>query len=190
MQGRYRMCVHGQKESQDMRISLYEASVPVYLQLLRATAGCMQKGLEHAREHGYDPQKSVLARIHPDMRPFRYQIRSAVHHSLGAIEAIRAGLFSPPPSETDEDHAGLQQCVDQAIAALERIEPDEVDARSGCEVLFAFGDRRLPFRAEDFLFSFSLPNFHFHVTTAYDILRMLGVPVGKRDYLGRMRFLR
>ena len=173
-----------------MSISLYEASVPGYLQALRATAGFMQRGLEHAAGHEVDPGEIVQARIHPDMRPFQFQIRSVVHHSRGAIDGIRSGVFAPPAMESDADYAALQQQVDEAVAALEAVEAADLDRCLGREVVFQLGERRLPFRAEDFLFSFSLPNFHFHVTTAYDILRMRGVPLGKRDYLGRLRLQR
>jgi len=173
-----------------MSISLYQASVPGYLQALRATAGFMQRGLEHAGEHDIDPGEFVQARIHADMRPFRFQIRSVVHHSLGAIDGIRSGVFAPPAMESDDDYAALQRQVEEAVAALEAVEAAEVDRCIGSEVVFQLGERRLPFLAEDFLFSFSLPNFHFHVTTAYGILRMRGVPLGKRDYLGRLRLHR
>ena len=173
-----------------MSVSLYEASVPGYLQALRATAGFMQRGLEHAGEHDIDPGELVEARIHPDMRPFRFQVRSVVHHSLGAIQGIRSGVFSPPAMESDQDYAALQRQVEDATTTLEAIDAADVDGCIGSEVVFLIGDRRLPFRAEDFLFSFSLPNFFFHVTTAYDILRMRGVPLGKRDYLGRLRYRR
>ena len=173
-----------------MSISLYQASIPTYLQVLRATAGFMQRGLEHARENGIDPGDIVAARIHPDMRPFRFQIRSVVHHSLGAIRGIQAGEFTPPVMQTEHDYAALQGLVDAAISGLQDMGADEVDGCAGTQVIFAIGHRRLSFRAEDFLFSFSQPNFHFHVTTAYDILRMRGVPLGKRDYLGRLPYLR
>lgn len=171
-----------------MGISLYAASVPGYLQVLRASARTMQKGREHAGEHGIDTGDIVTARIHPDMLPFRFQIRSVVHHSLGAIEGMRAGEFKPPVMRTELDYAALQAHLDEAIARLEALDPADVEAFLGKEVVFAIGDRRLPFRAEDFLFSFSLPNFHFHAATAYDILRMRGVPLGKRDYLGRLNY--
>ena len=77
--------------------------------------------------------------------------------------------------------------VTDARQALEKLKPDEVNACEGKDVIFALRDMKLPFTAEGFLQSFSLPNFYFHATTAYDILRHKGVPVGKRDFLGKMR---
>ena len=86
-----------------------------------------------------------------------------------------------------ESHRGLQKLVADARAGLEAMKPTEVNALEGKDVSFQFRDTKLPFVAEAFLLSFSLPNFHFHATTAYDILRSKGVPVGKRDYMGRLR---
>ena len=74
-----------------------------------------------------------------------------------------------------------------APAKLEALKPDDVNALEGKDVAFQFGETKIPFVAETFLLSFSLPNFHFHATTAYDILRSRGVPIGKRDYMGRLR---
>jgi hypothetical protein len=109
------------------------------------------------------------------------------HHSLGAIEGVRTGLFGPPANLQPLDYRGLQQLLADTRDALQRIEPAEIDALAGRDVIFQIRDRKVPFTAENFLMSFSLPNFHFHATTAYDILRMKGVPIGKRDYLGQLR---
>jgi hypothetical protein len=77
--------------------------------------------------------------------------------------------------------------VTDAREALEKAKPDEVNSCEGKDVIFSVGDRKIPFTAEGFLQSFSLPNFYFHATTAYDILRNKGVPLGKRDFLGKMK---
>jgi hypothetical protein len=120
------------------------------------------------------------------MHPLRFQIVSAVQHSRGAIEGVRDGLFTPPSSKTPYDFAGLQGLVAQAREALSAWTPEAVNAFGGKDVIFALGDRKLPFTAEGFLMSFSLPNFYFHATTAYDILRTNDVPLGKRDFIGRL----
>ena len=129
----------------------------------------------------------VDARIYQDMFPFRFQIVSVVHHSLGAIEGVKKGVFSPPGDQRPHDYAGLQQIVADARAALKAVTPDEINALEGKDVFFEFRDVKLPFTAENFLMSFSTPNLHFHATTAYDILRSKGVPVGKRDFMGALR---
>ena len=170
-----------------MAISLYEGGVVSYLQTLEAVAGFLDKSLAHFREHGVDPEAVVDTALFVDMRPFRFQIVSVVHHSVGAVEAMRGGVFGPPTDRTPYDYAGLQGIVAGARDALGKLTPAEVDSREGAEVVFQVGDIRREFTAEGFLLSFSLPNFHFHATTAYDILRANGAPIGKRDYMGRLR---
>lgn len=87
----------------------------------------------------------------------------------------------------DLDYAGLQSLVEDAITQLQALSREEVDALEGKALVFKLGKTEMPFVAEKFVLSFSLPNFYFHATTAYDILRMLGVKIGKMDYLGQMR---
>jgi hypothetical protein len=169
-----------------MAVSLYDLSVTSFLQILGGVEGYLAKGLAHCKEKGIDPNDSVEPHRFPDMAPFRFQIVSVAHHAAGGVKGAVAGAFSPP-KPAGEDYAGLQKLVSDARASLEAIKPDEVNAIEGKDVIFSVGDRKVPFKAEGFLMSFSLPNFYFHATTAYDILRQKGVPLGKRDYLGRMR---
>ena len=120
------------------------------------------------------------------MLPFRFQVIAVAHHSLGAIQGAQAGLFKPPSGPMDQDYAGLQKLIADARAgAVRRFRANTVNALEGKDVIFQLGPNKLPFTAEGFLMSFSLPNLHFHATTAYDILRMKGAPLGKRDYMGR-----
>lgn len=170
-----------------MAISLYELSVPTYLQTLGSVAGFLDKGLAHCRETNVDPGEVVEARLFHDMAPFSFQIRSVAHHSVAAMEAVKTGVFNPPGKADPLDYAGLQKLVTDARSALEALKPAEVNAFEGKDVSFQFRDTKIPFVAEAFLLSFSLPNFHFHATTAYDILRSRGVRLGKRDYMGRLR---
>ena len=121
------------------------------------------------------------------MLPLRFQLTSVVHHSRGALEGAQQGLFAPPKGAAELDYAGLQALVSEARAVLAAYTPETVNGLVGGETVFQAGERRMPFTTEDFLMSFSLPNFYFHAATAYDILRHQGVPLGKRDFLGRMR---
>jgi hypothetical protein len=121
------------------------------------------------------------------MLPFAYQVKSAAVHSLGAIEAIRRGVFSPDMTPPPDTFAALHARIADTLAALKAIEAAEIDAFIGRDMRFAFGDRHIDFTAEEFLLSFSQPNFYFHATTAYDILRWRGVPLGKRDFMGGLR---
>jgi uncharacterized protein len=170
-----------------MAISLYDVSVASYLQILGGVSGFLERGLSHCEENGIDPVELVQTRLYPDMLPFSFQIQSVSHHSLGAIEGVMKGVFAPPGPRPEPSYKDLQTWVADTQAALEKLTPAEVDAFAGRDVVFQAGERRLPFTAEDFLLSFSLPNFYFHATTAYDILRSKGVPLGKRDFTGRPR---
>ena len=102
-----------------MKLSLYEASVPSYLQTLTAVSGVLDKGLAHCRENSIDPEAMVETRLFPDMLPFRFQIQSVVYHSLGTIEAIQNGVFRPPSDQPQHDYAALQALVgaDARVAA-------------------------------------------------------------------------
>jgi uncharacterized protein len=170
-----------------MAFSLYDASVGNYLQILGAVGSFLDKSLAHFREKGIDPAEIVETRLAPDMLPFRFQIVSVAHHSRGAMEAAKNGVFVPPSGKPDLDFAALQALVTQARDELSALTPEAVNALVGRDVIFKMGERSMPFTAEGFLMSFSLPNFYFHATTSYDILRHKGAPLGKRDFMGRLK---
>jgi len=168
-------------------VSLFELSVSNYLQTLGAVSAFLDKAQAHFREHNVALDEIVETRLYPDMLPFRFQIQSVVHHSAGAIEGIQQGVFRPPQDLASHDYAGLTALVAGAREKLQKVAPEAVNARAGADMVFEIRGTKVPFTAEGFVLSFSLPNFYFHATTAYDILRSKGVPLGKRDYLGRMR---
>jgi hypothetical protein len=170
-----------------MAFSLYDATVANYLQILGATEALMTKSLAHFTEKGVDPAEIVETRLCEDMLPFRFQVVSLAHHSRGAVAAARDGVFVPPSARPDLDYAGLQALVTDARTELSALAPEIVNTLVGRDVTFKVGDRTLPFTAEGFLMSFSLPNFFFHSATAYDILRHKGAPIGKRDFIGRLK---
>ena len=170
-----------------MGIPLYDVTVLGFMQTVSAMEGTLQRGLAHCTEHGIDTNEIVEARVHPDMLPFRFQVVAIVRNSVGAIESAKAGLFSRAPQTPALDYAGLQGVLAEASTKLKTYTRDEVNALQGRDLVFHPAEPKLLFTVEDFLLSFSIPNFHFHATTAYDILRTSGVPIGKRDYLGRLR---
>ncbi len=170
-----------------MTISLYDATVPSFQQGLTALDAILVRAQTHFQQQGTPLSDIVDTRLVPDMLPFSFQIVSAAHHSMGALNAARQGLFKPPSPADGLDFAGLQALVAQARQGLGELGRDEVNALQGSDMVFQLGERRLPFLVEDFLLSFSLPNFYFHTTTAYDLLRLRGMPLAKRDYLGRLR---
>ena len=173
-----------------MAITLYDVSVTSFLQALTGAAGFLDKGLAHAQANKIDPEELVATSLYPNMLPFSFQVISVAHHSMGAIEGVRAGVFSPGGPTPGPGYAGLQKVIADASEGLKALTPEEVNAMEGKDVVFQFGEMKMPFVAEGFLASFSLPNLHFHATTAYDILRMKGVPLGKRDYMGPPRMKR
>lgn len=170
-----------------MALSLYDVSIASYLQILGAVSGFLAKGREHCEKNGIDLDEIVETRLYPDMLPFRFQIVSVTHHSLGAIRGIEAGVFAPPAPAPDLDYPALEKRVADARSQLEKYDPATIDALENKDVQFKLGDRGMPFVGRDFVLSFSFPNFYFHAATAYDILRMKGVPLGKRDFMGMPR---
>ena len=172
-----------------MALSLYAATIPSCSQILTALAALIKKADAFAAEQGIPGGDIVSARLAEDMLPFGYQVKAAVNHSVGAIEGVRKGVFSPDRGAWPEDMPGLEKLVADALDALAAIDPAEVDGFIGQPMCFSMTDLRLDFVAEEFLLSFSQPNFYFHAATAYDILRWKGMPLGKRDFIGRPRLI-
>lgn len=170
-----------------MAFTLYAAVVPSYLQILESMSRLVNKAQAFCQDQGLEPTTVLDARLADDMFPFAYQVKSTAVHSIGAIEGIRRGVFSPDTAAPPMNFAGLAERVAQAKTQLEALDVDEVESFIGRDMRFQFGNHRMDFTAEDFLLSFSQPNFYFHATTAYDILRMKGLAIGKRDFNGRVR---
>lgn len=170
-----------------MALALYDVSVVPFLQTLGGVQGFLERGLSHCQDNNIDPATIVDTRVASDMLPFWFQVAAVAHHSKGAIEGVKAGVFSPPTDRPPFTYADLQAKVADAIAYLKALDPAEINALEGGDMVFLFGERKLPFTAEGFLLSFSMPNLHFHASTAYGILRAKGVPLGKRDYMGALQ---
>jgi hypothetical protein len=170
-----------------MSISLYAATIPSYRQILGALSGLLDKAETFCTENQIAPADIIQARLAEDMLPFAYQVKSTVVHSLGAIEGVRRGIFSPDSTPPPDTFAALKTKITGALTTLEAVDATEVDSFVGRDMRFAFGERHIDFTAENFLLSFSQPNFYFHAATAYDILRWKGVKIGKRDFTGKLR---
>ena len=170
-----------------MTISLSNISVKTYLQLLPAASNIMQKAKAHFEEEGTNLQEIVDMRLYEDMATFSFQVFSIAHHSLGAINAIKDGEFGPPNMPSGLDFESLHNMIKDAEAQLLEVSCDDIDKLLDGQVVFKMGDIRWPFTNEDFILSFSLPNFYFHLTTMYDMLRVKGLPLGKMDFVGQMR---
>lgn len=170
-----------------MPVSLYAATVLSWRQTLGAVAGLIAKAEAFCKEKGLSPSELIQARLAQDMLPFTYQVKSTAVHSLGAIEGVRRGVFSPDMSPPPDSFAALGGRIAETLRALEAVNAAEVESFIGRDMRFEIGERRIEFTAENFLLSFSMPNFYFHATTAYDILRSKGVQIGKRDFMGALR---
>ena len=181
--------------------TLYDLSVPTFLQTVRAVGGFLDLTTKHCAETGADLEEIVKARLFPDMAPFHFQIEALKNHAVWGMEAVKTGVFAPPPLVGAMPFADIRAMVGDAITALEEFTPDEVNSGSGKNLdieIFQPRDvdnattsswvpRTLAFTPETFLLSYSLPNFYFHAVTAYNILRTRGVPLGKYHYQGQLR---
>jgi hypothetical protein len=168
-------------------LTLYEATVPSLLQILNGSLGWLDKAAAFVAETGKPEAELIEARLTPDMFAFNRQVRGFCMHAQLGIAGARQGLFSPDATPAPETIAGLKERVGEAIAYLETLAPADMEPLIGKPMLFRLGETERAFTADQFLLSFSQPNFYFHVSTAYAILRNLGVPIGKMDYLGRLR---
>ena len=170
-----------------MSLSFFDTSVGTYQQVLASTLNVLRKGAAWASDNGVDPQTLVEARVHEKMMPLHFQVVSVCHHSLGAMQGMSEGRFAPPSFELDKSYDELIGLVEDAQAGVSAFSEADAEALADGSLVFALGKQELPFTNQNFLLTFSLPNFYFHATTTYDILRMKGVELGKMDYLGNMR---
>lgn len=170
-----------------MGCSLYAATIPSFQQILGSVADLLDKAEAFCAEKQIAPDAIIQARLAEDMFPFAYQVKSTVVHSIDAIEGVRKGVFSPDMAPPPATFADLKARISGAQDALAALGPEEINGFEGRDMRFEFRDLRMPFTAENFLLSFSQPNFYFHASTAYAILRMKGVQIGKRDFMGQLR---
>ncbi len=170
-----------------MAFSLYDATVPAWQQILGSVSGLLDNAQAHCVEQQLASESIIGARLFKDMLPFGYQVKAAVGHSMGAIEGVRRTVFSPDRSAWPDSFSGLHEMVASAVGELAALDPAEINAFVGRDMRFEIGSNIIEFTAENFLLSFSMPNFYFHAATAYDILRSQGLAIGKRDFLGKLR---
>ncbi|WP_416908911.1 MAG: DUF1993 domain-containing protein [Polymorphobacter sp.] len=170
-----------------MSMDLFQAFVPTARQIVQAGQAVLDKGEAFCAERGMAPETLIETRLAPDMAALPFQVFSVAHHSAGAIAGVRAGVFKPARPEAGLDFSGLKALLQGADAVLAAVTADEMAALSDKPMVFSIGDRQMPFVAADFLLSFSQPNFFFHASMLYGILRHAGVGLGKIDFLGRLR---
>lgn len=166
-----------------MTISMYQASVPVFQRTLKALDAILDKGAAYAAERKIDPSVLVSARLFPDMFALARQVQIATDHAKGAGARL-AGLPAPSYADTEASFPELKARIGKTLEFLATLSPGQIDGSEGRDISLKAGPRELSFKGQDYLLFFALPNFYFHVTTAFAILRHNGVPIGKLDFLG------
>ncbi|GGA78136.1 hypothetical protein GCM10011491_01650 [Brucella endophytica] len=167
-----------------MPLSLYDISVPVFLRAFANLSEILEKGRAFADEKGIPHAELLEARLFPDMAPLTAQIQRA--SDTAKFAAVRVGQVPNVPMEDNEaSFDDLQARINATVALLKEVPPHSMDGREEAEVELRSGETTRTFTARDYVLGFAIPNFFFHVTTAYAILRHKGVPIGKMDYLGR-----
>ncbi|WP_095143677.1 DUF1993 family protein [Pseudomonas sp. Irchel s3b6] len=167
-----------------MTISLYAASVPVFKQMLNALSDVLNKAEAHAVAKNIDPNALLQARLFPDMFPLVRQVQIAVDFAKG-VSARLAQVELPTYDDSEVTFAELQALIAKVLSFIDGIAPAQIDGKEGIEIVTRPGTpKEKRFTGQSYLLTYGLPQFFFHITTTYAILRHNGVEVGKRDYMG------
>jgi len=167
-----------------MSISMYAASAPVFLRMLGNLDQLLEKAEVNAKERGFAPNVFVTQRLAPDMRPLSAQIQLASDSAKGAMARLSGGT-APSMPDTEATIADLRTRIANTIDYVKSVPASAIDGSEEREVVLKFPNGEMKFTGLAYLTGFVIPNFLFHVTTAYAILRHNGVPLGKMDFLGR-----
>jgi hypothetical protein len=167
-----------------MAITLYSGFVPVCLQLLGGLKVVLQKTEAHTTEQKWDPAVVLNLRLFPDMFTLERQVRQVCNHSLGAGRV--AGVDLPTLPDQDNSFAEVQSRIDKTIDFLKGLKANQIDGKDDSDVTVPMGGQPRTMKAQNYLYHFAMLQVQFHATTAYDIVRHVGVTLGKRDYLGQM----
>lgn len=167
-----------------MPLTLHDAFVPSCIQILKGVRAQVDKAESFAKEHGIADGELIEAKLVDDMWALPYHVRAVWMHSKLALDLAPSGEFSPDFTDIPEDWNEMRAMIDDALAALGEIDAEQLETIAESRVHFVMGGKRLmEFTVTNFLLSFAQPNLYFHATTFYDILRMKGLPLTKRDYL-------
>lgn len=166
-----------------MAISMYQASIPQFKKMLTSLSAILKKGEEYASAKKLDGNVLTGDRLFPDMFPLARQVLIAcdqVKNGMGRLASIEPPKFD----DTETTFAELQERIAKTIAFIDDIKPEQVDGTEAKEIKFSIKEWNFEFVGDQYLFTWIIPNFYFHVTTTYNILRHNGVEIGKADYLG------
>ena len=165
-----------------MALSMYQASVPVFRQLLGALSANLAKAEAHAAERKIDTGVLLAYRLAPDMFTLKQQVQIATDHAKGAAARL-SGEQPPKYDDNETSFAELRQRIDRTLAFLDGKRPEDIDGSEARDIELTIGGSAMRFDGQTYLMHFAIPNFFFHVTTAYAIMRHCGVPLGKRDFM-------
>lgn len=160
-----------------------QSPIPAFARQLTALKGVLDKAEAHAAAQGADPAAMLQLRLAPDMLPFVNQVRIACDHAKGAAYRL-TGREVPGVPDDEASFEDLRGRIDRTLALIAEVPEAEFEGAEGREVTLRLRMGEMTLSGHDYLWFFALPNFFFHATTAYDILRANGVPLGKRDFLG------
>ncbi|HTQ73813.1 MAG TPA: DUF1993 domain-containing protein [Burkholderiales bacterium] len=166
-----------------MAISMYQASVPRFANILKNLSAILDKAQAHVEARKIDPAALMNFRLYPDMLPMKRQVQIACDTAKGAVARL-AGVEVPRHDDTEETFAELKARIAKTIDLIQTFKPAQIDGSEEKNIHLKLGQREVDFRGMQYLLGHAIPNFYFHVTTAYDILRHNGVDLGKRDYIG------
>ena len=166
-----------------MSLSMYQASVPVFVHFLSALSGVLDKAQAHAANRKLDPAVVLGTRLFPDMFPLSQQVTSATDHALRVACGL-SGVAQPTLPDAGTSFEQAKARVDKAVEFLKGLKAAQIDGTEAKEVTLQLGGQPRAFKGQSLLLDFAIPNFYFHMTTAYGILRHCGVDIGKRDFMG------
>ncbi|QYF93618.1 DUF1993 domain-containing protein [Massilia sp. PAMC28688] len=166
-----------------MTFSMYEASVPVFKQILTSLSSILEKAEAHAAEKKIDPPALLQARLYPDMFPLLRQVQVACDFAKGAAARL-AGVDVPRYDDTEQTFAELRARIATTLAFIDTLPQDGLEASAQRDITTGSGEKAKHFKGQVYLMHYALPHFYFHATTAYAILRHNGVEVGKKDFIG------
>jgi uncharacterized protein len=166
-----------------MSLSLYQCSVPVYERSLNAFLGILDKAEEHALARKFDPASYLTIKLSPDMFPLARQIQSFCDHAKNSSFRL-AGKEPPVKEDKETTIAELRERIRATLEMLKSIDAKAMEGGETREIVIPAGANKLKLPGADYLLHFAMPNFYFHLTTAYDILRAAGVEIGKRSFMG------
>jgi uncharacterized protein len=166
-----------------MAISMFKVSVPIFVQHLTALSAVLAKAVAHAEAKAIDPAFLLGMRLYPDMYPLVRQVQQATAHAIRACSAL-AGAEPLSLPNTDASFAELESRLANTIEYVKSFKPAQIDGTEDKEITLKFGSSERKFTGQGLLLNHVLPNFYFHCTTAYDILRHCGVELAKRDFMG------